>query len=246
MNNILEYYDSVIEDFNELEDVSIRVGKDKCKIIGFDKELKELEKGLCRLKKPNVLLVGEPGVGKTALVEKFAKLLTVGNVARNLRGKKVYELYLNNTIAGTRYRGDFEEKIVNILNVIEKSENVILFIDEIHNIMGLGAGKDNGGMPMSDTLKPYLARGIITVIGATTKEEYEKYIKPDKALNRRFYKVNIKEPSKEDTLKMLMENKQIISILKKSRKREGYFPDKAFDELETYCYDKKLRELEGI
>ena len=167
-------------------------------IVGRDAELNFMISVLSRKDKANPLLIGEPGVGKTALVEKLAGMIQQ-NLVPSLKDACIYELHLNSLVAGTKYRGDFEEKLQNIIRLLEKYPNVILFIDEIH--LMIGAGKSEGSIDVSSVLKPYLARGVIKCIGATTIEEYEMYIEKDRALERRFQIITIREPDVEDTRK---------------------------------------------
>lgn len=252
-----------IHDINELDNINERVGIDNYKIVGFEKEVEELIKGLSRLKKPNVLILGDAGVGKTALVEKLATKINMGDVPKNLRNKTIYELNLNTTIAGTRYRGDFEKKVQKILDIVTARDDVILFVDEVHNIMDFGKTdkKTGSAIPLSETLKPYLARNKITLIGATTTKEYKKHIEPDSAFDRRFYKMTISESCRENIMPILFANRELYethygvklkindleTVIKNSRKRKGKYPDKALDELEDYCYQlKKNNEKEEI
>lgn len=216
----------------------------------LDEELEKIEKGLNRFKKNNVLIIGKPGIGKTALVEALCKKINRHDVPTNLRTKKIVELSLGGLLAGTRYRGDFEKKIEDILQFATKRNDVIFFIDEIHNLVDCGGAE--GAISAGEILKPYLARGEICIIGATTIQEYKKTIFRDKAFNRRFMTIEMKEPSFETTIKILnnsikkyeshykvrLNDEEIKSIVKKSKKRNGAFPDKAFDALEEYCYEK--------
>lgn len=219
-------------------------------IYGFDEEIKTLIKLLQKYKKPNVIITGKAGVGKTALVEKLAQLIAKGKVPSQLKNKYIYELSLNKTVSGTTYRGDFEKKVEKIIERARGRE-IILFIDEIHNIMGLGGSESNGAMSMSEALKPYLSRNEISIIGATTELEYKKYIKRDTAFTRRFSKMEIKEPKPNVVNSILNESKKLYEkhykvklndedlkeIVKRAKKRKGTFPDKAFDELEDFCYE---------
>lgn len=168
--------------------------------VGREIELFEMMSGICRKEKANIILVGEAGVGKTALVERLAEMIQNKQVPSYLQSCIVYELSLTSLISNTKYRGDFEAKIQRILEVIKKNPNIILFIDEIHLI--LGAGKAEGSLDVSSILKPALARGQFKCIGATTPQELE-LIEKDRALSRRFQKINIKEPTSEETLTML-------------------------------------------
>ena len=221
-------------------------------IVGRDAELNFMISILSRKDKANPLLIGEPGVGKTALVEKLAGMIAQNKIP-SLKDALIYELHLNSLVAGTKYRGDFEEKLQNIIRLLQKYPNVILFIDEIHQI--IGAGKSEGSIDVSSVLKPYLARGVIKCIGATTIDEYEKYIEKDRALERRFQVIMIKEPNHEETIAMLKAKlseyeeyhqvqipEAVIEII--VRYCENYiparkFPDKAIDVLDLACVGAK-------
>ena len=156
---------------------------------------------LSRRVKNNVCLVGEPGVGKTAIVEGLAQLIEAGNVPANLKDKKVLSLDLSGMVAGSKYRGEFEERIKRTINEVKAAGNVILFIDELHTLVG--AGNAEGAMDASNILKPSLSRGEIQVIGATTLNEYRKYIEKDAALERRFQPVTVEEPTPEEAFEIL-------------------------------------------
>ena len=171
-------------------------------VIGREKEIDRVIQILSRRKKNNPVLVGEPGVGKTAIVEGLAKKIAEGKVPDALKDKKIYSLDMGGLIAGTKYRGEFEKRLKKILDELKKEKEPILFIDEIHMIVGAGAAGDSK-MDVANLLKPALAKGEIRCIGATTYEEYKNYFEKDKALNRRFQKVDVKEPSIEDTIKIL-------------------------------------------
>lgn len=228
-------------------------------IVGRDAELNFMISVLSRKDKANPLLIGEPGVGKTALVEKLAGMIQQNQVP-SLKDACIYELHLNSLVAGTKYRGDFEEKLQNIIRLLEKYPNVILFIDEIH--LMIGAGKSEGSIDVSSVLKPYLARGVIKCIGATTIEEYEMYIEKDRALERRFQIITIREPDVKDTLKMLKAKKKEYEdfhnvkiqekVLEQIVKYCAYympqrkFPDKAIDVLDLSCVGAKRQSERSV
>ena len=228
-------------------------------IVGRDAELNFMISVLSRKDKANPLLIGEPGVGKTALVEKLAGMIQQ-NLVPSLKDACIYELQLNSLVAGTKYRGDFEEKLQNIIRLLEKYPNVILFIDEIH--LMIGAGKSEGSIDVSSVLKPYLARGVIKCIGATTIEEYEMYIEKDRALERRFQIITIREPDVEDTIKMLKAKKKEYEdfhnvkiqekVLEQIVKYCAYympqrkFPDKAIDVLDLACVGAKRQSERSV
>lgn len=218
-------------------------------IIEREDEIKEILEILCCRNKNNPILIGEAGVGKTAVVEELAKRINKGLVPNNLINKKIYSLSMSSLVAGTKYRGEFEEKINKLIEEVEEDEDIILFIDEIHTLVG--AGGADGAIDASNILKPALARGKIKLIGATTTDEYNKYILNDKALNRRFKKVNIEEPSKEKVRKILLGIKpfyekyhnviindslidKIIYFCDNYLKNKKY-PDKAIDILDEVC-----------
>ena len=228
-------------------------------IVGRDAELNFMISVLSRKDKANPLLIGEPGVGKTALVEKLAGMIQQ-NLVPSLKDACIYELHLNSLVAGTKYRGDFEEKLQNIIRLLGKYPNVILFIDEIH--LMIGAGKSEGSIDVSSVLKPYLARGVIKCIGATTIEEYEMYIEKDRALERRFQIITIREPDVEDTIKMLKAKKKEYEdfhnvkiqekVLEQIVKYCAYympqrkFPDKAIDVLDLACVGAKRQSERSV
>ena len=218
-------------------------------VIGRDEEIRGITRILSRKTKNNPVLIGEPGVGKTAIVEGLANRIVAGDVPNSLRDKKIWELDLASLVAGAKYRGEFEERLKNVLNEIKKSEgNIIMFIDEIHMIVGNGA---EGAMDTSNILKPLLARGEIHVIGATTLNEYRKYIEKDGALERRFQKIKVSEPSVEDTITILrglkerfeihhgvsITDKALISAATLSNRyiTDRYLPDKAIDLVDEAC-----------
>lgn len=253
----MKHYDyEEINDFIDnnscLTNMNKYVKENNIKNYCFEKEIKELIKGLSKMKKSNVLLLGKAGIGKTALVEKLCELINEGDVPDSLKNKTILELSLGGAVAGTKYRGEFEEKIENILNFIKKRDDIILFIDEVHNV--LGAGRAEGAIGAGDLLKPFMARGDIKIIGATTTKEYSHSIKKNSAMNRRFSKLLIKEPdvsttidilrqskkAYEDYYKINLDDKEIILVVFKCKYKKGCYPDKAFDELESYCYEKAI------
>lgn len=170
-------------------------------VIGRDREIERVMQVLARRQKNNPLILGDPGVGKTAIVEGLAQLIASGNVPDILRGKQIWTLDLASLVAGSKYRGEFEDRMKKVIKELEKSQEDILFIDEIHTV--IGAGSAEGSIDAASILKPPLSRGEIQVIGATTAEEYRKHIEKDSAFERRFQPVNIGEPSPEDTIKII-------------------------------------------
>merc|ERR1712023_606255 len=172
-------------------------------LIGRQSELDRTIQVLCRRTKNNPLLVGDPGVGKTAIAEGLADKVVNGNVPEVLLNSEIYALDMGALLAGTRYRGDFEERLKAVMKDIEKNENAILFIDEIHTIIGAGA-TSGGAMDASNLLKPVLQTGTLRCIGSTTYKEYRGYFDKDRALVRRFQKIDVKEPNVDDAIKILM------------------------------------------
>ena len=171
-------------------------------VIGREKETQRVLEILCRRVKNNPCLIGEPGVGKTAVIEGLAQRIVEGNIPETLKNKQIFSLDLTNIIAGAKYRGEFEDRLKKIVEEIKENKDIILFIDEIHMI--IGAGGAEGAIDASNILKPSLARGDIQCIGATTIDEYRKHIEKDLALERRFQPINVREPNKEETLKILI------------------------------------------
>lgn len=226
------------------------------KVIGREIEIERIIEILERKNKNNPILIGEAGVGKTAIVEELARRITLGDVPNTLKNKIIINLNLFNVIAGTKYRGEFEEKLSKIINELESNPNIILFIDEIHTIMGAGGAE--GAIDASNIMKPALARNKIKVIGATTLNEYKSSIEKDKALERRFQKVLIKEPNYEETkiilhkIKKNYENYHNVKIpenileltIKLSNKyiTDRKNPDKSIDILDEICACTKIND----
>ncbi|MGD9901037.1 MAG: ATP-dependent Clp protease ATP-binding subunit [Spirochaetales bacterium] len=184
-------------------DITLKAVQGKLEpIIGRDTEIERIIEILCRKSKNNPILVGQPGVGKSAIVEGLAQKIVKGEVPDTLKNKIVYSLDVGSLMAGTRYRGALEEKLKKAIDIIIERDDVILFIDEIHTIMQAGEGK--GEVSPADMLKPYLSRGDMQTIGATTTSEYQKFIEKDKALERRFQQIMVNPPSVADTIKILM------------------------------------------
>ena len=219
-------------------------------IIGRDEEIRNITRVLSRKTKNNPVLIGEPGVGKTAIVEGLAQRIANNDVPNSLKNKTIWELDMASLIAGAKYRGEFEERLKKVLNEVKNSNGeIIMFIDEIHTIVG--AGNSEGGMDTSNILKPMLARGEIHVIGATTLNEYRKYIEKDGALERRFQKVKVSEPSVIDTITILrglkerfeihhgvsIQDKALTAAATLSNRyiTDRFLPDKAIDLIDEAC-----------
>ena len=225
-------------------------------VIGREQEIERVVQILNRRQKNNPCLIGEPGVGKTAIAEGLAQRIVSGDVPFKLRQKEVYLLDLTALVAGTQFRGQFESRMKGLIEEIRKAGNVILVIDEVHNIVG--AGDAEGSMNAANILKPALSRGEIQVIGATTFNEYRKHIEKDTALERRFQPVTVNEPNIEDTLKILQgiahyyEQFHGVSIpqgvlrqavlLSERYITDRYLPDKAIDLIDEACSDKNLHD----
>lgn len=213
-------------------------------VIGRDEEIRRVLQILSRRTKNNPILIGEPGTGKTAIVEGIAERIVRGDVPENLREKQLFSLDMGALLAGAKYKGEFEERLKSVVNEVVSSEgNIILFIDEIHTLVG--AGKGEGAMDAANILKPALSRGEIRTIGATTLEEYQKYFEKDKALERRFQTVTVDEPSTEDAISILrglkeryenhhkvrIQDDAIIAAVQLSHRyiSDRFLPDKAID-----------------
>ena len=234
---------SLLDGVNELTNLNSKAKENPIKVYKREKELKLIENTLLKKQKANVLLVGEAGVGKSALVEYLAYKIVKGEVSESLKDKVIYELDMSVTVAGTKYRGEFEEKLNKILKKVKEDHNAILFIDEIHNIVGAGGAE--GAIDASNILKPYLARKEVSCIGATTYEEYSKIIEKEKAINRRFMTIFLDEITPRDTIDVLVNLKgdyesyhgvkigeEICSFIVNSLDKfvkEYRFPDKAID-----------------
>ncbi|MBO5229948.1 MAG: ATP-dependent Clp protease ATP-binding subunit [Clostridia bacterium] len=236
-------------------------------VIGRQKEIERVIQILSRRTKNNPCLIGEPGVGKTAIAEGLALKIATGEVPELLRNKRIITLDLTGMVAGTKYRGDFEERIRNAIEEVKKTGDVILFIDEVHTL--IGAGSAEGAVDAANILKPSLARGELQVIGATTLEEYRKHIEKDSALERRFQPVTVGEPTEEEAIEILkglrdkyeahhkvkITDSAILAAVKMSSRYIGdrYLPDKAIDlvdeaasrvRLKAFTAPPDLKELE--
>ena len=227
-------------------------------VIGRKKEIDKIIQVLSRRTKNNPVLIGEPGVGKSAVVEGLAQAIVKNEVPDPLKDKIVFSLDLVGMVAGAKYRGDFEERLKNAINSIKSNGSVILFIDEIHTIVGAGASSD-GSMDAANILKPMLARGELQTIGATTLEEYRKYIEKDSALERRFTPVQVEEPTVEDTIailrglrdkyeahhKVVITDEAIIAAATLSDRyiTDRYLPDKAIDLIDEAASRARLNSL---
>lgn len=219
-------------------------------VIGRDEEIRRIIKILSRKTKNNPVLIGEPGVGKTAIIEGLARRIVANDVPSSLKNKTIFELDMGALVAGAKYRGEFEERLKAVLNKVKESDgNIIMFIDEIHLIVG--AGKTDGALDASNMLKPMLARGDLHCIGATTLKEYREYIEKDTALERRFQKVLVSEPTVEDTISILRGIKErfelhhgvtitdnaIVATATLSNRyiTDRFLPDKAIDLIDEAC-----------
>jgi ATP-dependent Clp protease ATP-binding subunit ClpA len=227
-------------------------------IIGRDKEIARVVQILSRRTKNNPCLIGEPGVGKTAIAEGIALRINEGNVPFNLADKKLYLLDLTALVAGTQFRGQFESRVKGLVDEVKREGNIILFIDEVHNLVG--AGDSEGSMNAANILKPALSRGEVQVIGATTFGEYRKYIEKDSALERRFQPVTVAEPTIEDTVDVLLGIKKyyeeyhrvhisdylvrVCAVLSERYITDRFLPDKAIDLLDEGCARACIRSPE--
>ncbi|MBR1884155.1 MAG: ATP-dependent Clp protease ATP-binding subunit [Clostridia bacterium] len=226
-------------------------------VIGREEELERVINILSKRIKNNPVILGKAGVGKTALVEKLAIKIVKGEVPNNLKNHRIISLSVNSMLAGTKYRGDFEERMQNVLKTVEESSDIILFIDEIHMILGAGSSIE-GSVNFGNILKPYIARGKVSVIGATTSEEYTKTIEKDSALERRFEPVIVNEPTEEEVLAILrgivtkyeeyhsviIEDEMLKAVIALSKKYilDRNFPDKALDVLDASAANAKLEK----
>ena len=244
------YLISLVKKDNELLSISDLhlMNRDNDPLIGREDELKQLIMVLSRRNKPNAILVGEPGVGKTAIVEELARLLNENKIS-SLKNKTIYELDLASTVGGTKYRGEFEEKIRKVLKKVIDDGNAILFIDEIHNVVKAGGAE--GAIDAANILKPYLSRNEIQIIGATTINEFQNIIEKDAALKRRFQVINVRANTTTETKNILKRNKGIYENFYNIKINDDiinyivdvadfvlpnfYFPDKAIDILDNAC-----------
>ena len=224
-------------------------------VIGRAKEIERVIQILIRRTKNNPVLIGEPGVGKTAIAEGLAQRIVAGEVPELLKDKEIINVDMGGLVAGSKYRGDFEERVKNIIEEVKSKKNVILFIDELHTIVG--AGSAEGSLDAANILKPELARGDLQVIGATTLDEYRKYIEKDAALERRFQPVTVDEPTVDDAIEILrgikdkyeafhkveIQDDAIVSAVKLSDRyiNDRQLPDKAIDLVDEACSRVRLR-----
>ena len=243
-----------LEEFTRDLTEAARLGK-LDPVIGRDKEIQRVIQILSRRTKNNPVLIGEPGVGKTAIAEGLAQRIAAADVPEELLNKKLLSLDLSGMVAGTKYRGEFEERIKNALDEVKKDGNVILFIDELHTIVG--AGSAEGAVDAANIIKPALGRGEIRVVGATTLNEYRKYIEKDAALERRFQPVTVGEPSTEDTLailkglrdkyeahhKLTITDEALEAAVTLSRRyiNDRFLPDKAIDLMDEAASQVRMK-----
>lgn len=237
-------------------DLTLRAREQKLDpVIGRDEETERLIQTLARKTKNNPVLIGEAGVGKSAVVEGLAAKIVKGEVPETLRGKIIYSLDLGGLVAGTKFRGEFEGRLKSAIDYVKQQRNIILFIDEIHNLIGVGSSNDSK-MDASEMLKPMLSRGEISVIGATTVDEYRKYIEKDQALERRFQPIYVKEPTKEQAIDILLglksvyeahhkvkiKNEAIYTAVNLSDRyiHDRFLPDKAIDLIDEAASKKRV------
>ena len=254
MQNMNENEENVLEKYGRNLVELARDGKID-PVIGRDDEIRNVVRILSRKTKNNPVLIGEPGVGKTAIVEGLARRIVANDVPETLKNKTIFELDMGALVAGAKYRGEFEERLKAVLNKIKESNgNIIMFIDEIHLIVG--AGKSDGALDASNMLKPMLARGELHCIGATTLKEYREYIEKDSALERRFQKVLVSEPSVEDTVSILRGIKEtfethhgvtitdnaVVAAASLSNRyiTDRFLPDKAIDLIDEACSSRRM------
>ena len=261
MNGMQDYQndENILEKFGR--NITDEVKKNKVDpVIGRDEEIRKIITVLARKTKNNVILLGEPGVGKTAIIEGLAQRIVSNDVPLTLKDKEIFELDMGSLIAGAKYQGEFEERLKAVLNKVKESNHkIIMFIDEIHLIVG--AGRTQGAMDASNMLKPMLARGEIDCIGATTLNEYREYIEKDRALERRFQPVMIGEPTKEDTLSILrglkdrfeshhgvkITDNALVAAVNYSVRyiTNRFLPDKAIDLIDEACAETRV-EIESM
>lgn len=249
-----------LDQIPSLVNLNKKVKQSELLIVGRVKELEQLCMILSKKEKSNALIIGDAGVGKSALVEKLASLINKKEVVDELKNKIIYELNLSSVVSGTKYRGEFEEKLCKIIDKVKEMDNVIIFIDEIHNLIGSGGAE--GAIDGANILKPYLARKDLTIIGATTTQEYFQHFEKDQAMNRRFSVITLKENTKEETLEILQETKSfyekfhkiqidnellaylidLVDVYMKNRT----FPDKAIDILDLACVKARFKQQKII
>lgn len=226
------------------------------KVVGRRNELVQLYKNLLRIKKPSNIVIGKAGIGKSALYELFAQEIVAKRVPKQLEDIILVDMNIGASLAGTKYRGEYEAKIKKVIDLIEKHPNIVLVIDEIHQIVGAGESSEST-VDLSNMLKPYLARGKVRIVGCTTKEEYEQYIKPQEALARRFNVIEMFEPNKAETLEMMksylpkIEEKfnidltdRLEEIYEQCKHSKGAMPDVALEAMETVAIDEFLEKKE--
>ena len=247
--------ENILEKFGRNLNEEVKNGK-MDPVIGRDDEIRNIIMILSRKTKNNPVLIGEPGVGKTAIVEGLAQRIVKEDVPNGLKNKTIYELDMGALVAGAKYRGEFEERLKAVLTKVKESNgNIIMFIDEIHLIVG--AGKSDGALDASNMLKPMLARGELHCIGATTLNEYRTYIEKDAALERRFQKVLVTEPTVEDTISILRGLKErfesfhgvkitdaaLVSAASLSNRyiTDRFLPDKAIDLIDEACASIRMQ-----
>src|SRR6185295_13651361 len=253
------------ETYNALNKFAINLNEQVKKgkldpVIGRDEEIRRVLQILSRRTKNNPILIGEPGVGKTAIAEGLAHRIINGDVPENLKSKMIYSLDMGALIAGAKFKGEFEERLKAVVKEVISSEgDIVLFIDEIHTLVGAGGGE--GAMDAANILKPALARGELRAIGATTLGEYQKYIEKDKALERRFQKVMVEEPSTEDAISILrglkeryethhkvrIKDEAIIAAVELSERyiSDRFLPDKAIDLMDESAAKLRL-EIDSV